>query len=122
MDLGRRGRCLAFALALLMIGVMSPGSLRAQGARDAAAAAQSQSGTKPVQQQKTSEENGAGRKTSRRHQEMVARKPPSPGMVWVNTTSKVYHKPGSRWYGRTREGKWMTEADAQKAGYKAGRN
>jgi len=40
------------------------------------------------------------------------------GMVWVNTESKVYHK-GGKYYGHTKQGKFMTEADAQKAGYKA---
>jgi hypothetical protein len=39
------------------------------------------------------------------------------GMVWVNTDSNVYHKPGTRWYGKTKKGKYMTEADAIKAGY-----
>jgi hypothetical protein len=47
-----------------------------------------------------------------------AQTPPSPGMVWVNTDSGVYHKAGSRWYGKTKQGKWMTEQDAVKAGYK----
>jgi len=40
------------------------------------------------------------------------------GLVWVNTSSKVYHKNG-QFYGKTKQGKFMTEADAQKAGYKA---
>jgi hypothetical protein len=40
-------------------------------------------------------------------------------MVWVNTDSGVYHKPGTRWYGKTKQGKYMTEGDAQKAGYRA---
>jgi hypothetical protein len=48
-----------------------------------------------------------------------ARVPPEKGMVWVNTSSKVYHKEGDRWYGKTKEGKFMTEADAIKAGYHA---
>ena len=39
------------------------------------------------------------------------------GMVWVNTDSGVYHKPGTHWYGKTKKGKYMTEADAIKAGY-----
>jgi hypothetical protein len=43
----------------------------------------------------------------------------SVGMVWVNTDSGVYHKPGTRWYGKTKKGKYMLEADAVKAGYKA---
>jgi hypothetical protein len=38
------------------------------------------------------------------------------GQVWVNTESKVYHKSG-RWYGKTKQGKFMSETDAQKAGY-----
>ena len=48
-----------------------------------------------------------------------ARVPPEKGMVWVNTSSKVYHKEGDRWYGKTKEGKFMTEADAIKEGYHA---
>jgi hypothetical protein len=41
-----------------------------------------------------------------------------PGLVWVNTDTRVYHKQGTRWYGKTRHGKYMLEADAIKAGYK----
>ena len=41
------------------------------------------------------------------------------GMVWVNLNTKVYHKPGVATYGTTKHGQFMTEADAQKAGYKA---
>jgi len=43
------------------------------------------------------------------------------GLVWVNTDSKVYHKSG-RWYGKTKSGKFMTEAEAQAAGYRAAQN
>ncbi len=41
------------------------------------------------------------------------------GVVWVNTDSRIYHKPGTRWYGKTKHGKYMTEADAKRAGYSA---
>jgi hypothetical protein len=39
------------------------------------------------------------------------------GKVWVNLDSGVYHK-GGHWYGNTKNGKFMTEAEAQKAGYR----
>jgi len=45
--------------------------------------------------------------------------PPKSNVVWVNTDSKLYHRPGSKWYGKTRHGKYMTEGDAIKAGYHA---
>lgn len=38
--------------------------------------------------------------------------------VWVNTHSGVYHCPGSRWYGVTKKGKYMSECEAQKVGYR----
>ncbi len=45
-----------------------------------------------------------------------ARTPPKKGMVWVNTKSDVYHMEGDRWYGKTKEGKFMTEEEAIKSG------
>lgn len=38
--------------------------------------------------------------------------------VWVNTASGVYHCPGTRWYGATKHGTYMCQADAQKKGYR----
>ena len=42
-----------------------------------------------------------------------------PGMVWVNTKSHVYHQPGSRYYGKTKAGKYVSEKDAIAEGDKA---
>lgn len=39
------------------------------------------------------------------------------GQVWGNSETKVYHMPGDKYFGNTKHGKCMTEADAQKAGY-----
>jgi len=38
--------------------------------------------------------------------------------VWVNTATGVYHCPGSRWYGNTKQGEYMTQAEAQKKHYR----
>lgn len=40
------------------------------------------------------------------------------GQVWVNTEAGVYHREGSPFYGTTAKGKYMTEQDAIRAGYK----
>jgi hypothetical protein len=48
----------------------------------------------------------------------TAQQPPVKGMVWVNLDTKVFHREGDRYYGNTKNGKFMTEADAVKAGYR----
>jgi hypothetical protein len=51
--------------------------------------------------------------------------PPSPTLksdvtsnmrVWVNTSSRVYHCPGARYYGNTKQGRYMTESAARSEG------
>jgi hypothetical protein len=47
---------------------------------------------------------------------------PSDTVVLVNTQTRVYHYPGTHYYGRTRKGAYMCEADARAAGDRAARN
>jgi hypothetical protein len=39
--------------------------------------------------------------------------------VWVNTSSGVYHCPGTQYYGATKRGEYMNEMAARAAGHRA---
>lgn len=38
--------------------------------------------------------------------------------VWVNVKSGVYHCPGTRWYGNTKQGEYLSQKQAQEKGYR----
>jgi len=95
--------------------------LVAVGAAPAAAAAPTPAATAPAAPPPAkSSSPSAGKATeSAKSSPSQAQVPPEKGMVWVNTKSGVFHYEGDRWYGKTKDGKFMTEADALKAGYHA---
>jgi hypothetical protein len=43
-----------------------------------------------------------------------------PKREWYGSLNiRVYHKEGERWYGKSKKGKFMSESDGQKAGFRA---
>jgi hypothetical protein len=90
--------------------------------KKASAASAADSGSTPVAASAPSAPAAASASTrsSKSSQSAASSQPPPPagsGMVWVNTDSKVYHRQGDRWYGKTKSGKYMSESDAIRAGY-----
>lgn len=47
---------------------------------------------------------------------------PSDIVVWVNTSSGIYHFRGQRWYGATKAGAYICRKAADGTGYRATRN
>ena len=47
---------------------------------------------------------------------------PSDTIVWANMPTRIYHYSGTRYFGHTRNGAYICEADARAAGYRAAKN
>jgi hypothetical protein len=94
-----------------MVTVSSPGAAESSGVTGKKSAA-AESGS--------AADKTKSRQASSLPQSDHATAPPAPGSgkVWVNLDSKVYHQEGDPWYGKTKHGKYMSETDAQKAGYR----
>jgi hypothetical protein len=45
--------------------------------------------------------------------------PGGPGMVWVNKGTKTYHCSTDKWYGKTKNGAYLSETDAKTQGFHA---
>jgi len=73
--------------------------------------------TPPPAPAQTKTKEAASKKSKTAEASTPFQPPPAKGMVWVNLDTKVFHKEGDRWYGKTKHGQYMTESDALKAGY-----
>src|SRR5262249_2070784 len=84
-----------------------------------ASAGKAASSEKPATGRSTEAASGKSASAKSSEASTPRQPPPAKGMVWVNTATKVYHYEGDKWYGNTKEGKYMTEDEAIKAGYRA---
>jgi len=47
---------------------------------------------------------------------------PRDEVVWLNTSSGIYHEKGMRWYGQTKHGAYVCRREADAVGYRDTRN
>lgn len=103
-------------------GTQSPSQNTAQAPAKSPSQAPS-SGTsqsaKPSGQQTAAAPSAAGQFTSEGD---ANRRCPSDRVVWANTASHIYHYGGTKDYGNTKQGAYMCQQDADRAGFRAAKN
>jgi len=65
---------------------------------------------------------GTGSVSRRLSPETTTAGPDMSACVWVNTGSGIYHYAGSPWYGKTKQGVFLSEEEARQKGYRSARN
>jgi len=117
---GTRTRLALWTILLCLLWGLFPANLAAKSQEGSPSEQTTSSENK---QQKSAAATASSKKSSSKTpgqssastEEIAAAK--ASGKVWVNLDSGVYHKAG-RWYGKTKNGKFMSEDEAKQAGYR----
>jgi hypothetical protein len=115
--------CLLWGLIDATLPAKSQETSPSEGASSSGKKEQKSKNQTAVQTDASADTTASGRKSSSKTtgqgnasaEEIAAAK--ASGKVWVNLDSGVYHKSG-RWYGKTKNGKFVSEAEAKQAGYR----
>ena len=115
-----RTRLALWTILLCLLWGLFPANLAAKSQEGSPS---EQTASSEKKQQKSSAATASSKKSSSKTpgqssastEEIAAAK--ASGKVWVNLDSGVYHKAG-RWYGKTKNGKFMSEDEAKQAGYR----
>jgi hypothetical protein len=75
-----------------------------------------------VKTPKTREAKSGKGRTKSDKPAVIVRSTPLPGDVWVNTDTGIYHGAKSKWYGKTKEGTYMSESEAKSRGYRVSKS
>lgn len=111
-------RGLSLVLVSAMVGGLAPAAMFGQAGAAAQSAAQTTTDAAKTTAQTTSDTAKSAKNAVTMPSDSEIADAKSKGMVWANEKSKVYHKADDSKFGKTKHGKFMTEADAQAAGYK----
>ena len=57
-----------------------------------------------------------------RSEQLAQQHCPGDTVVWVNISSGIYHMPGTRFYGRTKNGAFVCQKEADQKGFRIARN
>jgi len=94
----------------------APAASAATAAPAAAPAPKAATATAPAAPAPTTPAAPAKAATASKTASMTQAAGGGPGLVWVNTSSNVYHCYGSDYYGKTKQGAYMSEAAAKAKG------